>query len=280
MNHAWILLFLAAPVFAANPAPLWELREGVSAPESAYVVPEKDWILISSVAGEPGAKDGNGWITKVSLDGKVLEPKWVAGLNAPKGMRAAGGKLYVADIDELVEIELKSAKITRRVRASRAKFLNDVAVDGGKVYVSDTMDQKIYRLERAGLVPFIEGDKLESPNGLFIRQGAVYVASWGAGMAPDWSTKTPGGILSFSIKTQTRREVATGLGNLDGLEWTEDGWLVSDWVAGKVFRVKGSEKPKLLLEGFKGAADIGWHARTRLLIVPRMNEDIVSAYKL
>lgn len=276
-----ILSSLALAAWAANPAPAWELKEGLSAPESAYVVPGESWLVVSNVAGSPAEKDGNGWLSKVSLEGKLLEAKWATGFNAPKGMRSHAGKLYVADIDELVVVDLKSGKALRRLRAAGAKMLNDVAVDAaGKVYVSDTMAGKVFRLEKAGLVPFIEGERLDSPNGLAIREGQLFVAAWGPGMAPDWSTKAPGALLSFSLKTQTRREVTAPLGNLDGLEWTGDSWLVSDWVAGKVYRVKGAAKPELLLEGFKGAADLGWHGKSRLLLVPRMGEDTLSAYKL
>lgn len=272
-------LLAAAGSAALNPA--WELKQGLSGPESAYVVPGSDWLVVSNVAGEADAKDGNGWLTKVSLDGKVLEAKWVIGLNAPKGLRSSGDKLYVADIDELVVVGLKTGKVLRRVRAAGAKMLNDVAVDGqGRVYVSDTMGGRVFRLEKAGLVSFIDGERLESPNGLAIREGTLYVAAWGTGIAADWSTKTPGRLLSFNLKTLTRRELSEPFGNLDGLEWAGGSWLVSDWIAGKVYRIKGSDRPELLVEGLKGAADLGWAPKPRLLIVPRMAEDAVSAYKL
>ncbi|MBI4348892.1 MAG: hypothetical protein HY553_18790 [Elusimicrobia bacterium] len=279
MNFLSSLLLAACA--AAAPAPVWEVREGLSAPESALVVPSKGWVLVSNVAGTPHEKDGNGWISKLSLEGKVLDLKWAIGLDAPKGMKVSGGKLYVADVDQLVEIRLESGKILRKHRASDAKLLNDVALDAaGRVYVSDTMGGRVYRLEKAGLVAFLEGDALESPNGLAIRGDALYVAGWGPGIGPDWSSKAPGRLLSFGLKTKTRREHSQPLGNLDGLEWAGDHWLVSDWVAGKVYRVDGNGAAELLLEGLKGAADIGFDRKTRLLIVPRMNENAVSAYKL
>ena len=59
----------------------------------------------------PTAKDGEGWISKLSPKGEVLEAKWVTGLNAPKGMRVQGDTLWVSDIDELVAINRKSGKI-------------------------------------------------------------------------------------------------------------------------------------------------------------------------
>lgn len=276
-----LLSVLSVCALAAAPAPVWEVREGFNAPESALVVSSKGWILVSNVAGAPDTKDGDGWISKLSLNGKMLDLRWAIGLNAPKGLRVWGAKVYVADIDELVEVSLESGRVLRKHRASGAKMLNDVAVDSaGKVYVSDTMGGRVYRLEKAGLVVFLEGDSLENPNGLAVRGVSLYVASWGPGIGPDWSTKAPGRLLSFGLKTKTRRELSEPLGNLDGLEWTGDAWLVSDWVAGKVYRVKPGAKPELLLEGLKGAADIGFDQKTRLLVVPKMSENAVSGYRL
>ena len=275
------VLLMVGNVAAANPAPVWEIRKGLSAPECAYLVPGKDWLLISNVGGDAGAKDGVGWITKAAIDGKVIKAKWVSGLNAPKGLASAGGKIYVADIDELVEIELESGKILHRYRAPDAKMLNDVAVDTlGKIYVSDTLANKIYTLESTGLVPFLEGEMLEGPNGLAILNEELYVAGWGTGIAADWSTKVPGRVLSFDLRTHARREVSQLLGNLDGLARIGDSWVVSDWVAGKVYLLKGAEAPVLILEDLGGSADVAWYEKDRLLIVPRMKENAVSAYRL
>jgi hypothetical protein len=64
-------------------------------------------------------KDGNGYISRLTPDGKMASAKWVTGLNAPKGLRSAGSTLWVSDIDEIVAIDIGSGKITQRV-ASRA----------------------------------------------------------------------------------------------------------------------------------------------------------------
>ncbi|MBI4423815.1 MAG: ATP/GTP-binding protein [Elusimicrobia bacterium] len=282
-TFAALAALLAVSPACAAPAPAWELASGLSAPESAYVVPGKDWLVVSNVAGSPADKDGKGWLTRVSLDGKVLDERWVDGLNAPKGMRSAGGTLYVADVDELVEVSLKSGKVLRRIKADGAKFLNDVAVfPNGTVWVSDTMRGAIFQLidgKTPELAVAIESEALESPNGLYIRKGVPWIASWGPGLGPDWSTKAPGRLLAIDPRTKAIVSSSEPIGNLDGLEPDGDAWLVSDWSAGKVYRVAGG-KPQLLLEGFKGAADLGWHAKRRLLIVPRMGEDRVSAFRL
>jgi len=290
----WLLLLLlqsTAPLWAVDaPKPpeapnlAWEIREAFSAPESAYYNPENGLIFVSNVAGSPGEKDGKGWISRLSPEGKVLEAQWVSGLNAPKGMRSRKGRLYVADIDELVEIDVGAAKVAKRFPAKGAKMLNDVAIGSdGTVFVSDTMGVKVWRLTPKGKFEvFLEGKTLEAPNGLAIRGGRLWVAGWGTGIGADWSVKAPGSVWAYDLQTKARAKsaVAPGLGQLDGLEADGTGWFISDWVAGKIYRAGVGNSPKLVLEGFKNSADIGWMPKERLLLVPRMGEDAVSAYRM
>ncbi|MCK9911953.1 hypothetical protein MXD81_22550, partial [Microbacteriaceae bacterium K1510] len=72
----------------------------------------------------------------------------------------------------------------------------------------------------------------------------------------------------------------TPVGNLDGLEPDGDDFLVSDWVAGKVFRIARSGKADVLLSLTQGTADIGYVPAEKLLIVPLMASDKLVAYKL
>ncbi|MCA1853583.1 MAG: hypothetical protein LC647_14670, partial [Beggiatoa sp.] len=105
-------------------------------PESAYYDSESGFLFVSLVAGQPTDKDGNGRIAKLSLDGSVVAADWVTGLNSPKGLRSVGGTLWVADIDEVIGVEIASGRITSRVKPEGAQFLNDVATGpDGTVYV-------------------------------------------------------------------------------------------------------------------------------------------------
>ena len=127
-----IALVAAGAAFAraeAQPAVLWETT-GLKTPESALAVPAEGFAYVSNVAGKPTDKDGNGFISKVSLaDGKIIALEWAKGLDAPKGLALAGGKLYTSDIDQLVEIDPASGKILAKYDAPGATFLNDVAAD-------------------------------------------------------------------------------------------------------------------------------------------------------
>src|SRR5262245_19992516 len=103
----WILRSIFLPTIftllatSALADEVWSLG-GFKEPESALFDPQRNVIYVSNVAGDAKAKDGIGFISKVSPDGKLIELEWVKGLNGPKGLVMNGNKLYVSDIDQLV----------------------------------------------------------------------------------------------------------------------------------------------------------------------------------
>jgi hypothetical protein len=113
---ALALLAWASPA-ACQPVELWETT-GLKTPESALPDPAGSFAYVSNIDGNTTEKDGNGFISKVSLDdGKILDLKWAKGLDAPKGMALANGRLYAADIDQLVEIDAGNDEIVARYDA-------------------------------------------------------------------------------------------------------------------------------------------------------------------
>jgi hypothetical protein len=159
-----------AMVFSASAQPsleqLW-LTEGMSVPESVLVYRNGrvNFLFVSQIDGEPNAKDGKGGIAKMSLKGELDDANWVTGLNAPKGMAHFDGKLYVADVDELVVINIKSAEIEKKITVPGAIFLNDVTVDAkGAIFVSDMKTGKIHRYLNNVFDDYVT--KIENVNGL------------------------------------------------------------------------------------------------------------------
>lgn len=271
-----LTLTLAHASFAAD---LWVTTDGVDAPESALADPQSSTVYLSNVAGSPGEKDGKGWISKLDLSGKVVKSKWVDGLNAPKGMRAAQGTLWVSDIDEVVGIDTQTGKVTSNIKVDGAKFLNDVDVaSDGTVYVSDTVQSTIYAIKDGKASIFVTGPEFEAPNGLLIQGEHLIVAAWGI-PAADFSTKVPGRLYKIDLKTKKKTLITRKpLGNLDGLEVDAKGnYLVSDWMAGIVYRVTPKGSSKKIATGFKNAADIGYISDTDTLIVPDMGASKVRA---
>ena len=254
----------------------WHLVSHFDAPESTYYDVKDDIIYVSNVAGSPTDKDSKGFIQKLNTDGTLVDDSWVSGLNAPKGMRRHEDTLWVSDIDRVIAIRIKDGEILQKISVPGSAFLNDIAVDeNGVVYVSDMMANKIYKIENNKPSVFTTGAEVEYPNGLLLQGDELVVAAWG-------SRGRKGSLYSVNLKTKAKTLITKKpLGNLDGLEVDINGnYLVSDWIAGKVFRISKDGQVKLLLYGFKGSADLGYIPQKQLLILPRMKENAVTSYDL
>ncbi len=237
---------------------LWE-ADGFKNPESVIYREEGSWLFVSNVNGVPNEKDGNGFISKLGIDGKIEELEWVTGLDAPKGMALVQNRLYVSNIDELVEIHAWEGKISKRYPAKDAKFLNDVTADSnGWVYVSDMLDDAIYRLGPDGFELWLKDPALQSPNGLLAEGDSLIVASWGD-RTKGFATSTPGHLKVVSLKDKTIKSLGnkTPVGNLDGLESDGAGaYLATDWVKGALYLIQPSGEFELLLDINSGSADL------------------------
>jgi sugar lactone lactonase YvrE len=279
----------ATPATAAAPkpaaAPLWTVAIGIDAPESAYVDPGSGNIYVSIIGGMPDAKDGNGRIAQITGDGRGTNAAWADGLNAPKGLRSHDGTLWTSDIDEIVGIDMATGKVKTKVKVQGAKFLNDVAIDSdGTVYVSDMMGNKIYTLKGGKVSVFAEGaELLEHPNGLLVDGESLVVGGWGSEPDPkDFSTKVLGRVFKLDLKTRKKTPVTPEpTANIDGLESDgQGGYVISDYLAGKILHVAADGKVKTLTTFMPGTADIAFLALEQRLIVPHMNENKVVAYDL
>lgn len=266
----------------AAPTKLWELG-GFSNPESALFDAAAKIIFVSNVNGKPTDKDGNGFISKVSADGKMDTLEWVKGLNGPKGLALAKGKLYAADIDQLVEIDIASGTVTNRYDGAGAQFFNDAVADPeGRIYVSDMATNKIWRLDNGKFEVWLDDPKLAGPNGLIIQDGSMIVASWGV-MTDGFATKVPGNLLEIPLADKSIIVMGDGqpLGNLDGIEPDGEGrYLVTDWMNGKFYRIDPTGTAVELLSLEQGAADIGYDPATKTVYIPQMMKGMLYAYKV
>jgi DNA-binding beta-propeller fold protein YncE len=246
---------------------LWETTGELTTCESVLHDEDSDRIFVSNINGGPSDKNGQGFISIIDRDGNIEEKDWATGLNAPKGMAIADGKLYVTDIDELVEIDLEDGSITNRYPVEGAEFLNDVASDGSKVYFSDMKQGKIHLLENGELSEFAQNQ--ENINGLqFDDQGNLF------GLDKD-------GLKKYDRDGNAEVVNSKVLGG-DGLIHLEgDKWLASRWV-GEVYLIDGDTEHKLLdtTAEESNTADIGYIHNERILLVPTFFKNKVVAYQL
>ncbi len=247
---------------------VWETNSELKKPESVLFDAERDVIYVANINGDPSEKDGNGFISILDHDGNEKELEWVKNLNAPKGMAIFGGKLYVADIDQLIEIDIEKGKVTKKHYAPGAVFLNDVAACmNGMIFVSDSKTAKIYVFDNEEIKVWMEGEPFKSPNGLFSDKGKLYVGD--------------ADIYEVDILTKRVNTVVEDTGGVDGLEKNNDGdFVFSNW-AGRVFIHKNGKNTKLLDTTGQGinSADIDFALKYNLILVPTFSDNHIVAYK-
>jgi sugar lactone lactonase YvrE len=248
----------------------WETDTLLTTCESVLYDKNADVLYVADISGKPDSADGVGFIAKVGLDGKIVDAQWVKGLNAPKGMGLANGKLYVADINNIVEIDPATGAISKKYPVEGAQFLNDITTDAsGKVYVSDSNTGVVSVLENGAVTTYLSG--LSGPNGLLADGDTFFVASF-----KDGTLNTVDGQKQLVLK-------ADSVENADGVEAVGDGgYLVSSW-NGKVTYVAPDGKTTKILDTTSGsvsAADIEYIPEKKLLLVPTFFKNKVVAYEL
>ncbi|TQR60874.1 ATP-binding protein [Campylobacter troglodytis] len=254
--------------------------KGFSSPESVFV--GKDFIFVSNIGVKPEvlAKDGDGFISKLDKNGKMIEQKFASLLNAPKGMFELNGNLYVLDIDTLVGFNVKNGKKVFELEIKGSVFLNGiVALDSTTLLISDTSTGSIYSLDLQSKTykEFVRLDlaKFGGGNGMLLdpKKDTLYVACY----HPDG--KSGGVVLSIDIKSKKITTIYDKKGAYDGIVFAKNGdLLVSDWgegLNGKILRLNKNTKGATALEllAMKGPADMFSDGNT--LYVPKMLENEV-----
>jgi sugar phosphate isomerase/epimerase len=259
-----------------------DITKNLDAPESCYFDNgSKAWYVTSlGGGGVPLEKDGFGWITKLDREGKILKSRWVEGLDAPTGMTSFGNTLFVVDKGVLVEIDIPSAKIIRRVVLKGAQFANDVAVaPNGDVYISDTFTDTIYRLPYKGeLEVFFSSKDLEYPNGLWVDGNSLIIATWGPMTdRATFATSRKGTLKKLNLKTKQLEKIGKGapIANFDAVVKYGKYYYGSEWVDGKLLRIDQKGNVKVLLTGYNQFADFGVDQERGILMMPEMSSNRV-----
>lgn len=251
---------------------LWESEPVFTTAESALFDEGTNTIYVSNIEGEPWGADSIGSIGKLSPDGKVIAAKWVTGLNAPKGMAIAKGKLYTADLTQLVEIDLKTGKITKKYDVVDAKGLNDVtSAPDGTIYFTDSENNgTVYTLNNGTVSKVVDG--LGGSNGVFYEKDRLLLGIW-----------KDSTLMAYQFADKKLVKLASKVPQPDGIEAVGDGsYLVSTW-SGLLHQVRKDDGPLLILNTAKdtiSAADIDFVQAKRMILVPTFFRNTIAAYRL
>jgi sugar lactone lactonase YvrE len=249
---------------------------GFDTPESVLHDTDADVYYVANIGGPPTQKDDNGFISKISPEGKTIALKWIDGrrdvvqLDAPKGMAIVGDTLWVADIDRVRKFDRKTGAPTGDIAIESATFLADVAAGpDGVVYVSDTGEAPsgaIHRIENDQPRLLAQGEALGGPNGLAVNAAGLWVVGFRNAQ-----------LMRIGGDGKPADVTALPAGQLDGLVITPDGqFLVSSWEAAAIYAGKPGGTFTTLFQGLEAPADIGFDVRRGRLLVPRFHADVVE----
>ena len=286
MKHPLVCLALVvttACAIAQTPELAWEAR-GFIAPESVVFQAGRNEFFVSNM-GTHGkdATPGDGFVSRVSADGKIIELKWATGLDNPKGLALANGRLYVGDDKDLVVIDLASGKTTARYApADGPGDFNDCTADpAGNVYVCSGRLGTVFRLHADKFEPWYKLDrpKTGSLNGLHAENDRLLLGGWSV-RGTD-GKEQPGHISTVSYSDQALGRLGDQpICHVDGLEPDgKGGYTVTDWLTGDVLHVTADGKPTPIMKLVQGTADHTYLIGKQLLIIPSMNENILRAYR-
>ncbi len=148
---------------------------GFIQPEAVRYDPDQDVYFVNSWGnGDPGAKDNNGFISRMTPDGTVERLRFIAGgaggatLHAPRGMTIVGDMLWVVDADAVRAFNRRTGAPLATVDFSAFKlgFLNDIAAGPDGLYITDTGTNRIYRIAGGRVSLALEDPALGGPNGI------------------------------------------------------------------------------------------------------------------
>ena len=247
---------------------IWETDTVIAIPESVYFDGKNKIMYVSLIDGPGWGVDGKGGVGKMSPDGKKWDSTWITGLNAPKGIGILGNRLYVADVSDIVIIDIKKGKIEKKISPDSAKALNDVTIsDKGIVYVSDSRTGVIWKVENDVATQYLTDQK--GVNGLKAIGTDLYIAA--------------GKDFRKADAARNLTPVATLPQGGDGVEPVGNGdFIVTAW-SGYIFYVHKDGKVDTLLETHqqkKNTADIGYDPAKKIIYVPTFNGKTVAAYQL
>ncbi len=252
----------------------WQTKRLMATPESVIYHQKADILYVSNMNGGAQKKNGKGFISKVSVNGQILDKHFITALNAPKGMAIKDGLLYVSDIDAIKAFEIKTGKLVKSLKARDAEFLNDLAVTaGGKVIATDMYKHRLYMVNNDTAQIFKPSLPLSRPNGILAVDQQCWIGN------ENWLTR-------LDLNTGKGKKLEGQTGPIDGLERVaEKQFLTSDW-KGRLFLQnfkKNSHKRNKLLDTRAvnhRVADFTYIPQRDLVVIPTFSANRLAAYNI
>lgn len=291
------------PICAAQKPSLelmWQTEPIFKTPESVLYDEKRDVVYIGNFNTEggflsPTKKRNTEYISKLTTTGKLLELKWIEGLDAPTGMTIHNDRLYVVERQNLVEINIEKAGVITRTPISGAGFANDIAFDqDGRGYISDNggnSKTSIYHYNNNKIERWMSAEKIKSPNGLYV-DGHELIAYDNNSQSLIAVNLTDKKLRKIAMINSDARAIGDGLVKINKTTYLVTAWSGPSWLVatdGTVTDLLDTTKIKLpdhrnLMSGITDEqlknADSGYIPDKQLWLIPTFFGNKIIAYKL
>jgi hypothetical protein len=286
MKQHLILILLCCSVLTLF-AQTKPITTGLQHPES--IISDGKFFFATNIgeALSPMTKDGDGSIYKLSLDGKLIEQRFnKSALNAPKGTAIVNGVLYVADIDRVVGIDIRTGEQVKEIDLASfgTSFLNDIALkDTTTLFVGSIDVSKIFviTLSNPARIEVLDVPEIKSPNGLYYNKPTNQL--FFVELVRNDLLQGKIGVIDWDKNNHPKMTYLSDLkGNFDGLQMIDrNTLLVSDWYNFKelkcrLIKVDIAKKKATPFLDDVDAADILYDKQTKGLIVPGLCKGTIS----
>ncbi len=255
---------------------------GLQQPRAAIHDPVADVYLVSNQAGDPYSRDENGYISRVSPDGELLDAEWIppfeprGPISAPAGMALLGDSLFVADLDCVAAFHREEGTAGARRCLDGVTLLSGLAAGpDGSLFATDsgrTPDggtapaPSIYRLileeGRQGST-LAQGAELGQPLGIDVGSRGIFVV-----------TGSPGQILRFTPEGDRTSIMERPDARFEGVVFTQDGgFAYTSAEDATVYLVDATGAIHVVVEGIGLPGDLGYDATRNRLLVPVTDQD-------
>lgn len=288
-----LLLFLTAcaePAAVDAPNLTWDILQdtthrlvsvtGFAGPEAVRYDPDQDVYFVSNFNGPGGARDSNGFVSRVTADGQIETLRFMTGtdvhpFHAGRGLFLVADTLWVADADGVHGFHRRTGAHLHFLdfRAFDPGFINDIAQGpDGTLYVTDTGRGRLYQI--VGHTPRIawEDPSLGMPNGITWDGAAERFVLAGWGQDQPVRAWQPG-------STQVDTVAAIQGGNSDGIERITGGLLLSTQIDSSLYLIAGGTARRVVaLPG--RPADLAIDTRRARVAVPYVARNAVDVWAL
>ena len=190
-------------------------------------------------------------------------------MNAPKDIQRFKNLLYLADLDEVVVVDIEKAIIIKHIKIDGARLLHNIAIDkNGIVYVSDLYAGKVHRIENGKSSVYL--DSLGYAAGMLAIGSDLYILTAGNLVKADKNKK----VITLSKGMDQR---------LNGIQMVnKNEFIITSW-GGVVYYVYEDGSNKILLDTREKRIPAGmiyFNPEKRVLYMTSDQHNIVYAFRL